>query len=101
MWKTLSKIIEYLNTEISELTPKYQDTRNDAKDRLKLVLMHDRTQIAPGVMEKMRMELIEVLSRYVEVDEATIDLHLQHKSNATALIANIPILSTKNNAIAS
>ena len=52
-------------------------------------------------MEKMRMELIEVLSRYVEVDEATIDLHLQHKSNATALIANIPILSTKKNAIAS
>lgn len=101
MWKTLSKIIEYLNTEISELNPNYQDTRKDAKDRLRLVLMHDRTQIAPGVMEKMRMELIEVLSRYVEVDEATIDLHLQHESNSTALVANIPILSTKKSAIAS
>lgn len=101
MWKTASKIIEYLNKGISELNPHYQDTRNDAKDRLKLVLMHDRTQLAPGIMEKMRMELIEVLSRYVEVDEAAIDLHLQHESNATALIANVPILSTKKNAIAS
>lgn len=69
------------------------DSKDDAKNRLKLVLMHDRSHLSPGQMEQMRDELVEVISRYVEIDKEALDLCLEAETNTIALIANIPILS--------
>ena len=71
------------------------NARNAATKRLKLVLMHDRTQLSPLMMEKMRDELVEVISRYVEIDKSALDINLESESNTIALVANIPIIRAK------
>lgn len=71
------------------------NSKNDACNRLKLVLMHDRSKISPGTLEKMRDELVDVISRYVEIDRNALDLNLENDTNTIALIANIPILRSK------
>lgn len=64
-----------------------------AKDRLKLVLIHDRVMLSPRVMEQMRDELIAVISKYVEIDSEAlnIEVHQEGNNRETALVANIPI----------
>jgi len=71
------------------------NSKSDACNRLKLVLMHDRSKLDPGTMEKMRDELVDVISRYVEIDKQALDLNLENEANTIALIANIPIVRTK------
>jgi cell division topological specificity factor len=71
------------------------NSKSDACNRLKLVLMHDRSKLDPGTMEKMRDELMDVISRYVEIDKEALDLNLESEANTIALIANIPILRSK------
>jgi cell division topological specificity factor len=97
MW---NRIFEFLNKEIV-INPNYQDSRDDAKSRLKLVIMQDRNKLAPGIMEKMREEIIDVISRYVEIDKEALDLHLESEANQLALVANIPVLKTRKKAVAS
>ncbi|GHV50592.1 cell division topological specificity factor [Synergistales bacterium] len=62
-----------------------------AKDRLQLVLVHDRTDISAELMEQMRNEIISVIMKYVEIDESRIELGLEHEENSVALVANIPV----------
>jgi len=62
-----------------------------AKDRLRLVLMHDRADIPAPMMEEMRRELLIVLSKYVEIDEAALEVSLDRADDTVALMANIPI----------
>ncbi|MNK50548.1 Cell division topological specificity factor [compost metagenome] len=62
-----------------------------AKDRLRLVLMHDRADIPGPMMEEMRKELLTVLSKYVEIDEAALEVSLDRADDTVALMANIPI----------
>lgn len=77
-------------------------SKNIAKDRLKLVLVHDRSDLSPALMERMKTDIIEVIQRYVEIDEMGIDFKVSRKvrdlrSDSTSeLIANIPILRVKN-----
>ncbi len=66
-----------------------------AKDRLRLVLLSDHLALAPDVIESMRREIFEVISRYVEVDEAHSDVSFEHKDEGIAMLANIPIISLK------
>lgn len=66
-----------------------------AKDRLRLVLLSDHLALAPEVIEAMRREIFDVISRYVEVDEAHSDVSFEHKEQGIAMLASIPILSMK------
>lgn len=70
--------------------------RIEACNRLKLVLMHDRTRLSPGLLEQMRDELVEVISKYVEIDRDALDLNLETESDTIALVANIPILRARS-----
>lgn len=90
MW---NRIIEFLSKELV-LNPNYIDTRDEAKSRLKLVLMHDRSKIAPDTLEKMKMELIDVISKYIEINKEALDLKLDTEGETLALVANIPVVST-------
>lgn len=76
-----------------EKTP--ASTKEDAKNRLKLVLMHDRTQLSPSLLETMRDELVQVISKYVEIDQTALDLCLEQESNTIALVANISVVRTR------
>ncbi|MEB3207118.1 MAG: cell division topological specificity factor MinE [Vampirovibrionales bacterium] len=75
--------------------PVVDDSRSSAVNRLKLVLMHDRTQISPDTLTKMRDELVEVISKYVEIDQEALELNLEGDSNTIALMANIPVLRAR------
>ena len=72
-----------------------EQSRLDAKSRLKLVLMHDRTQLSSEVLEKMRDEIVEVISKYVAIDKEALEINLESESNTIALVANIPMLKVR------
>ncbi|MEX1247716.1 MAG: cell division topological specificity factor MinE [Anaerolineales bacterium] len=62
-----------------------------AKERLRLVLIHDRSTLPPGAMEALRDELIEVISRHVEVDRGAVRLEIAQEGRTQRLIAEIPL----------
>jgi cell division topological specificity factor len=85
-------------TELLEkLFPNLNDrnSRQDVKNRLKLVLAHDRSDLTPQMIESMRREIMEVVSKYVELDADAMDFALENNSRVTALVANLPILRVK------
>ena len=67
-----------------------------AKERLRLVLLSDHLALAPEVINSLRSDLLEVLSRYVEVDEEHCDVTFEHQDAGIAMLANIPILALRN-----
>ena len=80
------------------------NSKTAAKERLHLVLMQDRANVSADFLELMKQEIIEVIKKYIDVDESAIDVRLTNKENADgtngapALYANIPILNIKNEA---
>lgn len=70
-----------------------EDSRSAARDRLRLVLVSDRSTVAPHLMEALRSELIEVISRYMEIDTCSMQVALERREGAVALAANIPVRS--------
>ena len=77
---------------------KENDSKETAKERLHLVLMQDRANVSADFLELMKQEIIDVIKKYIDVDETSIDVRLTNKTNgdgttgAPALYANIPIL---------
>ena len=67
-----------------------------AKERLRLVLLSDHLSLAPDVVESLKRDLIEVISRYCEVDVANTDVSFEQQDSAVAMLANIPILGLRN-----
>jgi len=66
-----------------------------AKERLRLVLVHDRASISPAMLNKLREDLIKVISNYMEIDEAALEFNLLQDDNEVALVANIPVVKMK------
>lgn len=82
-------ILEFLE----KLFPGMSDrnSRQEVKNRLKLVLAHDRAAIAPEMLEAMRREILEVVSRYVDLDSEAMEFSLDSSDRMTILVANLPI----------
>lgn len=75
-----------------------RDSAKNARERLRIVLIHDRTDISPQLLENLRAEMIGVLTKYMDIDESKIELELDRDDQAVALVANVPILRIKRGA---
>lgn len=101
MFENIMKFFKKLNKRENKVATNSKDA---AKERLHLVLMQDRANVSADFLELMKQEIIEVIKKYIDVDESAIDVRLTNKENgdgtngAPALYANIPILNIKNEA---
>lgn len=81
---------------------KRKASSNVAKDRLKLVLVSDRANCSPEVMEQIKNDIINVISKYIEIDAEGLDIKITQTESegnngfVPALFANIPIKDMKN-----
>ena len=81
---------------------KKKSSGNVAKDRLKLVLVSDRANCSPEIMEQMKNDIITVISKYVEIDAEGLDIKITQTESegnngaVPALFANIPIKDLRN-----
>jgi cell division topological specificity factor len=88
--------------DLANIFGRSRASKNTAKDRLKLVLIHDRANVSPQFLEMIKSEIIKVISNYMEIDERGLDIQLTRtrsddgRSLVPALIANIPIKTVKN-----
>ena len=71
-------------------------SKSVATNRLKLVLMQDRTNLTPKILEQMRGELIDLLSRYVEMDKELLELNFEQEGDQVALMLSIPVIRAKD-----
>lgn len=80
-----------------------QRSKNLAKERLKLVLIHDRSDLSPRLLEMIKGDMIRVVKEYAEVDEEGLDIKLTRMKRESdgmpmsALVANIPIVKVREN----
>jgi len=79
-----------------------KNSKDVAKERLKLVLIHDRANVSPQFLEMVKSEIIKVINNYMDIDENELDIQLTRTKSedgeriVPALVANIPIKSVKN-----
>lgn len=71
----------------------HKRSADSAKERLQLVLIHDRTDMSAAELTALKDELIEVISRYVEIDPAAVQIELEHDGRSQRLVADIPLRS--------
>lgn len=88
--------MNFLKVFSNKVTPK-----DVAKDRLRLILIHDRGSLVPEMLDKIREEILEVISKYIEIDGEDVDISFnraedEEGNSGPALVANIPIKNLKS-----
>lgn len=73
-----------------------ESTKETACNRLRVVLMQDRTNLTPELMERMRREMVDLLSKYVEMDKDALELNLEQDGDQVALMLSIPVIRAKD-----
>jgi cell division topological specificity factor len=66
-------------------------SKDMAVERLRLVLVHDRAGISPGLMEALKEDMIQVISKYMDIDEEAMEVNLNSGELSSALVASIPV----------
>jgi len=66
-----------------------------AKDRLVMVLVHDRAKITPGMLDQMKDEMISVISRYIQIEAEGVEVTFTQDGRESRLVANIPVAGPK------
>lgn len=82
-----------------QLTGNKKQSASDAKERLKLVLIHDRTELTPANLEKMKNELLDVISRYIEIDSSAVKITMNQEGREQKLTADIPLKAARKNKV--
>jgi len=85
-------LLELLNKIFSKDT---SSSKVIAKERLKLVLIHDRASISPELLESIKEEMINIIKEYLDIDEDSLLVSLENERESVALVANIPIRGLK------
>lgn len=70
-------------------------SKDIARERLRLVLVHDRSSVSPNFLNALKEDLIKVIREYMDIDEESLSVHLENEENSVALVANIPVKGFK------
>ncbi len=81
---------------LDKLLRKEKNSKETAKERLKFVLIHDRTDISPGQLENLKNEIIDVISKYVKIEPNKVKINMAQEGKEHRLIADIPIVSSQS-----
>ncbi len=76
---------------IDRLLGRQKPSARDARERLQLVLIHDRTDLTPAALEALKDELIAVISRHVDIDPAAVRIEISRDGREQRLLADIPL----------
>ena len=82
--------MEFINRMIGR-----NKSAGNAKERLQLVLIHDRTDLSQSKLESLKDELIEVISRYVDIDPTAVSINIAKDGRSQRLVADIPLRNPK------
>jgi cell division topological specificity factor len=82
-----------MNNFFERILGRDRKSATQAKERLKLVLIHDRTDMSPAALEDLKDELIGVISRYVDIDPAAVRIDVTQDGREQRLVADIPLRS--------
>ncbi len=66
-------------------------SKEDAKSRLKILLVHDQVDLTPSQMNAMKAEILEVIARYCEVDREHVDVRLEKADNGISVVSSVPV----------
>lgn len=80
-----------MGTFIDRILGRDKSSAKQAKERLKLVLIHDRTDLNPGTLDSLKDELIDVISRHVDIDPSAVRIEMTQDGRQQRLIADIPL----------
>jgi len=69
----------------------------NAKERLQLVLVHDRTDLTPAQLEALKDDLLKAISKYIEIDPDAVQIGLERDGRSQRLVADIPLRSVSRN----
>ena len=72
-----------------------KSSANSAKERLQLVLIHDRTDLTPAELDSLRDDLIATISRHVEIDAKGMQIGVEHDGRSQRLVADIPLKAAR------
>lgn len=72
-------------------TQRTTGSKDDAKSRLKVVLMHDQVDLTPAQMEAMKTELLAVIARYADIDRDHMELRLERVDNRISVVSSVPV----------
>ena len=86
-----NRIVEFFSK-----TEEKDKTKDVARNRLKLVLMQDRTNLNPRLLERLRGEMIDLLSKYVVMDKELLELNFTPEDDQLALMLSIPVIRAKD-----
>ena len=75
---------------VDKLLGRQPASASTARERLQLVLAHDRSDLSPELLDQMRREIFEVVAKYVDIDLEEGDVSLETEDRVTALVANLP-----------
>jgi cell division topological specificity factor len=84
---------------LDRLLGRSPSSAHTAKERMKLVLIHDRTDLSPAAMEQLKDELIEVISRHIEINPNAVKIEMTQEGREQRLIADIPLSAARRRKI--
>lgn len=89
MWESIKKLFGRVEGGSS---------KESARNRLRLVLVHDRTLMSPGLMDQLKVDLIAVIGKYLEIDDENIKVEFDKSNSSMAIVASIPVKEVRRQA---
>jgi cell division topological specificity factor len=84
-----------MGNTLSRIFGRKRKSARQAKERLQLVLVHDRTNLTTSSLEELKDELIDVISRHIDIDPDAVSIEMTKDRRQQRLVADIPVLGPK------